>query len=237
MTGMIFDAVLLLMMVTTVCYVLLVLKRMKNMHTSKGEMLALCKRLDETVKRAQESIRELKQTSEYVGTHLAKNLELAQAQVGDLHYINDRAQNSINALEVAIRAARPLEQQARKNQQMATMPVMISQRSSVFDANEIEKPAVKTEQKRFALEALLKRVSEKLESKEREEEQLQKQEILSVKRILPPAKTENSFDKKIDKKDKTQAQAQLQDSKTRSRSNDPVENMLRALGYGNAQMA
>lgn len=213
--GALMDGTLLVMLAITIGFCIRLNRRIHVVKESKREMALLCKRLEEIIDRAQHSIHELKNTSEYVGKNIEKNINRAQHSIQELSLVNDRASGMLVALRESI--------EPKRSARMMTSPQRALEIAEENSHSLKSTATLSEEKKRFALESLLKQVSATIEAREREAKKATPATAAKPAMITvsPKAKATTTLPAPI------QARASMKE-----RIGDPVEKMLRALGYG-----
>ena len=110
--SMILDALVAVLLVTTIAYAAVLNRRIAGLRAGRAEMEALIAGLTAAAAKAEGGIRGLKSASEEQGAQLQQHVDKAKALRDDLSYLLDRGDNLADKLAGSIRSSRQLAHQA-----------------------------------------------------------------------------------------------------------------------------
>lgn len=106
MTGHILDGIVIVLLILAIIYGIRLNRRIHLIRESKEELAQLFYSFDQTILKAEESVRTLKEMSTVSGDKLQQKLDAAMLKIDDLNFLQERADKAAIRLENLLERSR-----------------------------------------------------------------------------------------------------------------------------------
>lgn len=136
----ILDLIVIFLLVTAIFYGFLLNRKINLIKDSKRELAKLFKSFDDTILKAQQSVDELKHTTDMASNDLQKKIDRAILLIDDLSFVNEKAEKTSTQVLQTIESLKKLPSKAAKakvnNTQTSLSPAEVKRlRSSNASTN------------------------------------------------------------------------------------------------------